>query len=158
KFEVNLQIIDEQVLSDNSKNSELILELKNWAKTHGDTLDRLKVKLREAYCLAQNGNKIDALSLATQVQKSLESNDQLRFSSSIFLRNIYQKLGAFDIAMEIHTHLNWEHASPRYWEAFVPNNFLAFNHFKLGETDAAIKIMRENIALVEESNMHYWQL
>jgi len=127
------------------------------ASNAGDTLAVLTIKLQKAKFYLELDNQSRALTIASQVHRSMESDAQLHFHSGILLRKIYFQLGAYQKSMDIHSGLDWT-ALPDYWEARVPNNFLSTIYSKIGDSDRAIRIIRQSIDTMRINQFPYWEL
>lgn len=138
-------------------NDALIKEVNDWTAQSGDTLMRLWSKLIQAKHAAALGNLSTGLLLATEVENSTEASDELRFSSALFLRNIYFKLGSYDKAINIHSTLDWTQAT-HTWERLAPDNFLAITYLKLGEYQQAIELYQACIDLMRKKRQKYWEI
>lgn len=157
RFELLIEYLDVAAPSSPHENDALTREILQWAKTSGDTLDRLKAKLVHAKHMASLGNLSRALLMGTEVKNSTETSDKLLFATGLFLRNQYFKLGSYDKAIAIHSELDWDDATST-WEKLAPDNFLAITYLKLGEYDRAIELYQNCVKSMRENQQLYWEL
>ncbi|MEZ4722266.1 MAG: sensor histidine kinase [Flavobacteriales bacterium] len=140
-----------------SVHTVIIAEVENWSMSKGDSNERIEFLLRKADYLNKIGSNRQSLEITHHLLQNAPLTPKQEFRALFTQRATYLALGLFDRAIAIHTALNWNN-SHETWESTVPDNFLAFTYYKLGETKLAIQTLKKCLQTVDMQDYAYWEM
>lgn len=127
------------------------------AVVKSDTVSILWGHLFQAKWLTEKGEIGEALRLAKAVLEQKDCPDILAFETHRYLRDVYARMNALDLAIEHHQALDWRFTSDRS-ERIAPEGFLATAFLKLEEYQQAERIAQNTIYKMKIARLHYWEM
>lgn len=136
---------------------EVIESTWEWSKVNGDSNDILRAQFVRARHFFLTGLKGKSIGILNSIRSSPSCSAELKFSTTIVLRDFYVGLGAYDKAFELHQEIDWMNA-PEFYQKYAPESFLAGLYLEIGDYEKSLATYGSSMKKMASHHKPYWQL